>query len=258
MKKGWQQYIKSFCSELKNNAKDLKSIKTIYKQIPNMLTAFRAIAPIPINILFFSGNIVGSLMFSGLAFLTDAFDGPVARKFKLQSQFGADLDAICDKLLFGGIALPIVIQNPIMILNVIIEGLIASTNVKAKLNGNKPKSSMTGKIKTWVLSLTVLSGYFTSLYNITISPLVSLLAITPALLLQLKTFINYYQINHKEETLDNNIEKQLKKADDPNLEKTRQLNKIYGPATLEELKELKVDLLKTNNELGYQKTNSLK
>ena len=98
MKKNFKNYAANFFKEARKNLNDLKSSKTAYKQIPNLLTFSRAIAPIFINILFFLGNIPGALAVCGLTFLTDAFDGVIARKLNIQSEFGADLDAICDKV----------------------------------------------------------------------------------------------------------------------------------------------------------------
>ena len=194
-----------FEKELKLSLHDFKSIKTIYKQIPNILTLSRIIATLPINLLFFIGNVTGALAVSIVAFLTDAIDGPLARKLKVNSKFGAELDAISDKLLIGGIAIPIVAQNPIMILNIILEGLISITNIKARFDGKCPKSSMAGKIKTWILSLTILAGYFTSIYNLNVSLLTSALAITPALIAQTVTLNGYIKTNNKKK-VENNSE----------------------------------------------------
>lgn len=245
MKQEKEAYITHFFKDLKTNIKDLKSIKTAYKQIPNILTFSRAIAPIPINILFFTGNIPAALVVCGLTFLTDAIDGPIARKTNSQSQFGADLDAICDKLLIAGIALPIIITNPFMIINVLLEGLISLTNINAKLNNKNPKSSLLGKAKTWVLSLTILSGYITSLLNINISLLNSILMIIPAVLAQSVTYISYLKTNNlsNDEVLKQYVECETKDSDNKSLELEQE--KTY---TLEDYKKLKEELLKEDKE----------
>ncbi len=255
MKEKFKKYTDKFFKEAKKNLNDLKSIKTAYKQIPNLLTFSRAIAPIFINILFFSGNIPGALVLCGLTFLTDAFDGPIARKLNIQSEFGADLDAICDKLLIAGIALPIIILNPIMIINVILETMISVTNIKAKLNGKKPKSTKLGKLKTWVLSLTVLSGYITSLLNIDLALLKSLLMITPAVLFQSATFLEYLQINKKGKDENENIKDGESETSITNLETAKNKEKektikkeIEKPLNLEDYKKLREELLKEEPE----------
>lgn len=262
MKNNIKKYADNFFEEAKKNLNDLKSIKTAHKQIPNLLTFSRAIAPIFINILFFTGNIPRALIVCGLTFLTDAFDGAIARKLNMQSKFGADLDAICDKVLIAGIALPIIILNPIMIINVILETMISITNIKAELNGKKPKSTKLGKLKTWVLSLTILSGYVTSLLNIDLNLIKSLLMITPAILFQGATFLEYLQINKKE--IDETPNKENEKIETPVItieetkEKEKTLEKNLGkPLTIEDYKDLKEQLLKENIEKSKIKEKTL-
>ncbi len=254
MKLEKKDYINHFFKELKVNIKDLKSIKTAYKQIPNLLTFSRAIAPIPINILFFTGNIPMALIICGLTFLTDAFDGAIARKLNVQSQFGADLDAICDKLLIAGIALPIIIINPFMLINVLLEVLISITNIKAKLNNKNPKSSLLGKAKTWILSLTILSGYIISLLNINLNLLNSILMIIPAVISQNATYISYLKNNNQPKEKDipqQNIDNK-DNINDKSLEMHH--TKKY---TLEDYKKLKEELLSEENEKNKVKTKKL-
>ena len=50
MKDRIRKLCKDFIKDLKNNVKELFNKKTFYKQIPNLLTSVRAIAPIPFNI----------------------------------------------------------------------------------------------------------------------------------------------------------------------------------------------------------------
>lgn len=262
MKNNIKKYTSKFFKEAKKNLNDLKNVKTAHKQIPNLLTLSRAIAPILINILFFSGNIPGALVVCGLTFLTDAFDGPIARKLNVQSEFGADLDAICDKLLIAGIALPIVILNPIMIINVILEAMISITNIKAKLNNKKPKSTKLGKLKTWILSLTVLSGYIVSLLNINLSFVKSLLMIIPSTLFQSATFLEYFKINKKETEATTNKEKEKIETPIITLEETKEKEKtikkdIEKPLNIEDYKKLKEELLKEETEIEKVKRKTI-
>ena len=182
-------------SELQKVKNDLKSFKTMYRQIPNMLTTSRILATIPINILFFTGNILSAFIISCIAFFTDCVDGFIARKLEIVSKLGADLDALCDKLLIGGIAIPMLILNPVMIINIALEGLIAIPNIKAKRKGLEPKSSYVGKVKTWVLALTILSGYIMALQGISLNLMQSLIAITPAIGMQIATLTGYIKRN---------------------------------------------------------------
>lgn len=242
-------------NELLKVKNDFKNIKTIYKQIPNILTISRLLLIIPINILFFSGDILNAFRISCIAFCTDCVDGMSARILHAKSKLGAYLDALCDKLLIGGIAVPMVILNPVMILNIILEALISIPNINAQKKGQKPKSSYVGKAKTVVLSATILGGYIAALNNISLSFIQSLLAITPAVIMQLATLNGYIKRNKNEtKNKDIKINETTKLEIEIDGKKDKVKEKAYGPATLEELKALKEELLIPYNELGYQKT----
>ena len=140
-----------------------------------------------------------------------------------------------------------------MIVNVILETMISITNIRAELNGKKPKSTKLGKLKTWVLSLTVLSGYVTSLLNINLTLLKSLLMITPAVLFQSATFLEYLQINKKEDDEAENTEDEKKETPIIDLETVKEKEKtikkeIEKPLNLEDYKKLREELLKEEPE----------
>lgn len=160
-----EQLIK-YKDDFNNCKKDLKSIKTWYKQIPNLLTISRPIGMIPANILFFTGNVVPAVVLTGCLLLTDLFDGRLARKWNCQSKLGADLDAVGDKIMFLGMALPIVASNPLILINVVLEGAISYINVLGRLKGMDTKTVYSGKLKTWFLSLLLLMGYVTHFFNV--------------------------------------------------------------------------------------------
>lgn len=257
MKEFIKEYWENFKTEGKKNLQDLKSIKTAYKQVPNILTISRLLATIPINFLFFSGNVVAALATCGVAALTDLADGPFARKFNCSSKFGADLDAICDKLFILFMALPIIIQNPFMLFNLGLEIGIISTNVKAVKNGKLVKSAFIGKAKTAVLSATVLLGYFLPIFNITPDMLTSLLITIPAAAFQAATLSTYISINQNQiENIETNCEQQINSIDkqENNEVLEKQLEKEYTkPVTIEELKQEREKLLAKQEEKGYQK-----
>lgn len=256
-----KEYIKKYWKYLKREGKiclnDLKHIKTVYKQIPNILTILRLLSTIPINIFFFTGNIVASLITCAFAAFTDAIDGQFARNFKCTSQFGADLDAICDKLFIILMALPIVIQNPFMLLNLGLEFGIVATNVNAAKEGKKVKSSRLGKVKTWVLSATVLLGYLFPLLGISPNLLSSFLITLPAAILQTTTLLKYIETNNSKniEKPEETIIQPTKSLDVIKENNQKQLSKNYShPVTVKELKEERDKLLQKDNDKGYQKT----
>lgn len=169
------EYIRKYKEKIKECIYDLKHRDTFYKQVPNLLTFSRAIGTIPINILFFTGNIIPAVILTGVILSTDFFDGRIARKWNIQSKFGADLDAVCDKFMFLGLSFPLLISNPIIITNFILEGVISYVNVLGRIKGLDTKTVFAGKIKTWFLSGTLLFGYLSKFFGFP-SWIVSILA----------------------------------------------------------------------------------
>jgi len=161
-----KEYLEKYKEEIKKCIDDLKHRDTIYKQVPNMLTFSRAIGMIPVNILLLTGNIGLGIGLIGALLVTDFFDGRIARKWNIQSKFGADLDAVCDKLMFLGLALPLMLGNPMLITNFILEGVISYINVLGRMKGLDTKTVFAGKIKTCFLSLALFVGYLVQFFGV--------------------------------------------------------------------------------------------
>ena len=130
---------------------DLKTPGRRYRQIPNILTASRLLSPLAILPAAFAGSIS---LTAGLALgfgLTDCFDGAIARKLKIESELGADLDAVTDKVFVGTLLIASAFFNPILLCNLGLEGVISAINIKQKLSGEETASTMIGKYKTWAV-----------------------------------------------------------------------------------------------------------
>ena len=69
------------------------------KYLPNILSSLRLISSIPIIILFQLEFFITSTIFFFAVSFTDYFDGYLARKYSTESDFGAFLDLIADKIL---------------------------------------------------------------------------------------------------------------------------------------------------------------
>lgn len=145
--------------EIKNAFNDLKSPKTFKKQIPNLLTASRLVAPFVIVPLALTGNIAGATIAVAATALTDGLDGFCARKLGVTSKLGKDLDAFTDKIFALGITLPLVFFKPELLVTLGLEGIISAINVKSKMKGADVRSSILGKIKTGSLSLLIATSY---------------------------------------------------------------------------------------------------
>ena len=154
----------------KDFRKEFKSIKKkeIKRQIPNLLTLSRGLAPIVIipailfNKLFFV--IILLIIFA----LTDFLDGKIARKYNLVSEFGVKLDAVCDKIFAISLIIPAIINHGIFIFNFVMEIAISYTNLLSYTKGNNPRSTIIGKIKTALLSLTLILSYIPNMNNLVI------------------------------------------------------------------------------------------
>lgn len=178
----WQyicsEYRNRYKGEIKRCINELKYKDTFYKQIPNLLTFFRSISMIPVNILFFLGKPILGIILASLALSTDFFDGKIARKYNIQSDFGADLDAVCDKIVFLGLSLPLVLTNIGIFINLFFEALIAYVNIKGRMNGIDTSTIFAGKVKTSILSITLIVGYLTSFLGLPIEIFTSLIAVS--------------------------------------------------------------------------------
>ncbi|MEM2174933.1 MAG: CDP-alcohol phosphatidyltransferase family protein, partial [Candidatus Micrarchaeia archaeon] len=79
--------------------------------IPNILSISRLIF-LPLILLFLSKNLYFlSLIFISLSWLTDAFDGYLARKLNQVSDLGKILDHLVDKIWVGTILVTLVITK---------------------------------------------------------------------------------------------------------------------------------------------------
>lgn len=74
-------------------------MKGVLRQAPNILSALRLVAAPIAGWLIYQGEHFAALCVFGLAGLSDAADGYLAKTFALTSRFGAWLDPAADKLL---------------------------------------------------------------------------------------------------------------------------------------------------------------
>lgn len=161
------EVIVNFFKDFRKEFKSIKK-KEIKRQIPNLLTLSRGLAPIVIipailfNKLFFV--IILLIIFA----LTDFLDGKIARKYNLVSEFGVKLDAVCDKIFAISLIIPAIINHGIFIFNFVMEIAISYTNLLSYTKGNNPRSTIIGKIKTALLSLTLILAYIPNMNNLVI------------------------------------------------------------------------------------------
>ena len=198
MKEFWEYFIKNIkivVSDLRSKDKERRR-----KQIPNLLTIIRGfIAPFTIIPAVLTNHIYlafGIITFCGL---TDCFDGWYARNYDAQSEFGADLDAICDKLFVLTLTFPLAFQyTSWIVLILVLELIISIINSHYRIKGIDARSSLIGKVKTVVLDCSIALCYFD--YIINIPDLAITIATVLTNIMQLVTIIGYI-VHYRQERI---------------------------------------------------------
>lgn len=184
--------VNNYSKNIEEIVKDLSNKKTIYKQIPNLLTISRGITPLFTIPLTISGNVIPATIIAGSTAVTDLFDGKIARKYNLVNEFGAYLDAVCDKLYAGGLLFPLAFKDKKYAFIISFEAMISLINTLSKLNNLKPSSSLIGKIKSTSLFITLITSYLTLIKSNNLKNKYLDLLITSTITLQILSFIDYY------------------------------------------------------------------
>ena len=132
--------------------------------IPNLLSAFRMVAFLPVIILFSSEYYLTSFLLFTAAAWSDFLDGFLARRYKITSNLGSLLDLLADKVLVSSILIFLVFYTGniyILILSTIIilrEISISSLRLFLVSNGveiSKITPDKFGKLKTFLQMLSI-------------------------------------------------------------------------------------------------------
>lgn len=256
IKKDWHD----FKLNIKKMFKEFFNKETNKKQRANMWTFSRIIIALIVPILTtlsiltnIPALLITALGLTSFGAITDFFDGRSARKHNSTSEFGKTLDQVADKLFNTSIGISLSLLNPLFLLNILGEVLIASTNISYKLKYNNidSSSSMIGKIKQWPLSLSFILGILSQI--IPELSLITSIVIYSTLGIQLATSIDYAikhekeikQINasQKQQSIENNTEN---KTLDKTYEKTVEIENDYSKK-IDQLIGLKEQVLYENN-----------
>lgn len=129
------------------------------KYIPNILTSIRIIMIPFIIILGVLKNYPLLIVVSIMTILTDALDGHLARKWKVESKLGALLDALADKLLSAVLLVFLIINDFTFIYIFILEACIGFSNLFFYIRSKENVTLLIGKAKAWVLSIAIILRY---------------------------------------------------------------------------------------------------
>lgn len=159
------------------------------KIIPNILTSIRLVVIPFIIVLGLKNNYEYLAVVGAIVALTDFFDGKLARKWGVCTEFGARLDSASDKLLAISLLIILIFKNNIFVYMLIFEILIALINLIIFYKTRASHSILSGKIKTWALYITIILGIINIFYDKIRSFVMVGFLIT--IILQLLTFISY-------------------------------------------------------------------
>lgn len=166
------------------------------KIIPNILTMSRLLAA-PLIIYLGVNNQFLALIFLALFIaLTDFLDGKLARHWNVASELGAKLDTIGDKCLAFSLLAILIFDNHYFFYVLVLEGIISLFNIYVFYKSKIVSSLLIGKIKTWVIFITILLGFINILLpkiNIPVNLFVILTSLFQ--IASLIQYINAYQTN---------------------------------------------------------------
>ena len=163
----------------------------IKKIIPNLLTSMRLVV-IPFIIMLGLKDKYEYLAIVGaIVALTDFFDGMLARRWNVCSEFGARLDSASDKLLAISLLIVLILKNYIFLYMLILEIAIAVINLIIFYRTRTNHSLLIGKIKTWGVYTSLVLGFINLFYSKFNGLLNFLVVIT--VILQIMSFIAYFK-----------------------------------------------------------------
>ena len=120
--------------------------------LPNKLTIARMlVVPIFVVVLMFEHYVISAIIFI-LASLTDMFDGMIARKYNMETNFGKIMDPLADKILVVAALVCLVQLGDVPAWMVIVilarEFTVTGLRTAAAAQGIVIAAGTTGKIKT--------------------------------------------------------------------------------------------------------------
>ena len=136
--------------------------KLIAMLIVNILTSIRIIGVICLVPIYLNNGGVSAAAWSVFCYLTDWIDGILARKWHVATFFGSMYDGIADKLFSIANLIILLAISKFAIFPIFCELIIIIIQTVRYNHNINVQSSMMGKGKTWVVSLTVIALYFIS------------------------------------------------------------------------------------------------
>lgn len=180
--------------------------KGVKKIIVNSISIIRIIGSILLPFLFKIVDIPVLITLIIILFITDSLDGFLARRWQVQTRGGALLDPLGDKLLAVSCTIAFAGSHPILLLILGLEIFTLVLNIYRSLHGEQSVTLIIGKIKMWLLSITLILCAIYSLKSdylstITITYTVILYASIITICLQLITIVYYIKDSLKQKSV---------------------------------------------------------
>jgi len=118
----------------------------MFRHLPNALTVFRILLVPLFLYMVFNDDTLYALIVFAVAGATDGLDGYIARRWKLTSELGANLDPLADKLLMTGAfaslaykgMMPMWLSVPVIARDVVILAVVAALRAAGRKAGAAP------------------------------------------------------------------------------------------------------------------------
>lgn len=133
----------------------MKKHKLVKFIIVNLLTLTRIIGSIVMPISYFKEGIGLFALFVCLIFFTDFLDGKLSRAWKVESFIGSLLDTIGDKLFALVMIVILSYEYHSMLIVLVLEMIIFINSIFDFKNNKNIKTSKMGKVKTFILDVSM-------------------------------------------------------------------------------------------------------
>lgn len=144
----------------------------------NLLTTGRLLIALILPLLKNQISGLNFIITIALIFFTDTLDGKLSRKYNVQTLYGSMMDTLADKVVTIILMFMVFSRIKILILMIILEMIIVVTSAVGWICGKKVTVIMFGKIKMWLLCLSIITSYMNYFSVISDKITISLCTIT--------------------------------------------------------------------------------
>lgn len=131
----------------------------------NLLTVLRIIGTIFLIPVYKKYGAIKAVLLSVGCYITDLLDGILARRLQASTFFGALLDGAADKLLTLINFIILFFITPYAIIPIIFEFFIVLVQTYKYFNNYNVQSNAIGKLKVWILAITIMFVFLVSDIN---------------------------------------------------------------------------------------------